>query len=517
MKLTAEFKFANLSLLIGFFLAPAYASFEPLPVGGRAAGMGEAYSAIADDVFSVYYNPAGILQINRPEFGTYYSRLFVGLDDNSEISRSFFGYGQPVGKGGKWGGMGVSYMALDLPGLYKEEVFGLTYGQEYRRLCNIGATIKVLKKAIGTDEYSNNAINPSNGAATGTADPLLAKNRSASGIGLDFGLQYLLTRSYAVGFSARNLNAPDVALGSEKDAAPTVLALGLARRLRSGSLDFEIMNWKSVDNNIRLVIGGEHWFKGGFGLRAGGGFGSRSYSSLSLGASYKMESIQFDYATIYPLQGVSGTLGTQQISLIVRLGKPPVDPIEKQLLKEKEERVRAETEARAAKAERDRLKAQLIVLTEEKTQVEKAEEQRAAQRAIENAAREANRPAREAAPAPADRTNLNRYTAALADYNAKVTQGISLIEKRALLEKIIADFGGRGINISTVERELKSLKNDEAKAKKDFDLSMTFYRRLVQQGASVEERRSMLERIIQKYKGAGIDVQAAQDEINGLK
>src|SRR5437867_1404423 len=102
-----------------------------------------------------------------------------------------------------------------------------------------------------------------------------------------------------------------------------------------------------------------------------------------------MESIQFDYAAILPLQGIHGTLGTQQISLTVRLGKPPVDPMEAQLIKEKEERVRAETEARNAMAERDRLKKQLLSLTEAKTQTQQNREEETARQALEEAKQQA--------------------------------------------------------------------------------------------------------------------------------
>jgi hypothetical protein len=101
MKFTAEFRssFFYLPTVLLSFLAPSLlnASFEPLPVGGRAAGMGEAYTAIVDDVYSLYYNPAGCLQINRPEIGTYYSQLYPGLSDHSQISRMFLGYAQPLG------------------------------------------------------------------------------------------------------------------------------------------------------------------------------------------------------------------------------------------------------------------------------------------------------------------------------------------------------------------------------------------------------------------------------------
>src|SRR4051812_41643083 len=124
MKFAAEYKFRTALVLTLFASQAALASFEPLAVGGRAAGMAEAYSAIVDDVFSLYYNPAGVMQIDRPEIGTYYSNLYMGLTDNSRISRTFVGYAQPIGKYGNKGGLGASYLSLELPGLYKEESFG---------------------------------------------------------------------------------------------------------------------------------------------------------------------------------------------------------------------------------------------------------------------------------------------------------------------------------------------------------------------------------------------------------
>ncbi|MCG3205310.1 MAG: hypothetical protein KCHDKBKB_02029 [Elusimicrobia bacterium] len=525
MKFTAEFKFKTslfLALLSPLLSPlPSFASFEPLPVGARAAGMGEAYSAIVDDVYSLYYNPAGVLQVNRPEIGSYYSQLYPGLTDNSQISRLFLGYCQPLGKDGKKGAMGANYISMELPGLYKEESFGLTWGYDVRHRWNFGGTLKMLRKSIGTDEYTANAINPISGNATGTADPLLAAGRSASALGIDLGFQYRLNQSYAMGLVARNANNPDVGLNGSKDKAPLTINAALARRWRSGSLGLEIMKWDSAGSNLRYSLGGERWFKNGFGIRAGVSNGSRSYSALSFGASYKIDAFQLDYASLLPLQGITGTLGIQQVSLTLRLGKPPADPIEKQLIKEKEGRIRAETEARYAKAEADRLKKQLYALTEAKTQAERLSEQKAAEQALKEAQELEDRAAKE--KTSTDKLNsqtqsiYTRYTAALADYNSKVTQGMGLEEKRRTLEKILADFTGKGVDLGTVQREIKNLKGEESKAKKDFDLSMNFYRRLVDQGASADERRGMLERIIQKYKGSGINVSAAEEEMKLLK
>jgi biotin carboxyl carrier protein len=199
------------------------------------------------------------------------------------------------------------------------------------------------------------------------------------------------------------------------------------------------------------------------------------------------------------------------------LGRPPVDPIETQLLKEKEERIKAETEARYAKGERDRLKKQLYALTEAQTQAQKDKEAESARRALEEAKRNEAAQAAPTATSANSRGALTKYTAQLADYNAKVSQGATLVEKKKMLEKIFAEFDGSGVDLSTINRELKTLKQDESRAKKDYELSMGFYQRLSQQGSSVEERRGMLERIIQKYKGTGIDVGSAEEELKNLK
>ena len=158
-------------------------------------------------------------------------------------------------------------------------------------------------------------------------------------------------------------------------------------------------------------------------------------------------------------------------------------------------------EARKDKAEIDRLKTQLYELTQAKSQSDQEAERRAAEFALKEAQ---DAEARDKAVAHKTNTQaktvLTSYTNAVADYNARVAQGMGLQEKRHVLEKIMSDFANKNVDLSTVERELRSLTVDETKAKRDFDLSMSFYRRLVQQGASMDERRSMLERIIQKIQ-----------------
>ena len=53
--------------------------FMALGVGGRALGMGGAFVAVANDVTSGYYNPAGLANLNYPQLALMHSEQFGNL------------------------------------------------------------------------------------------------------------------------------------------------------------------------------------------------------------------------------------------------------------------------------------------------------------------------------------------------------------------------------------------------------------------------------------------------------
>ena len=82
--------------------APAYAingnagtsaaQFLKLGAGSRAGGMGEAYSAVADDVYGVYYNPAALTRLTGSQLAASHAEHFQG------ISYDFAGFAYPMGR-----------------------------------------------------------------------------------------------------------------------------------------------------------------------------------------------------------------------------------------------------------------------------------------------------------------------------------------------------------------------------------------------------------------------------------
>jgi len=513
--------FALLLLISNFSILTSHSSFEPLSVGARASGMAEAYTTIADDALSLYYNPAGMLHVRRPELSTYYSRLFIGLEDNSTISRSFMGYVHPLKE--KWGGgsMGVSYINLALSSLYKEEAYGLSYARSITRRLNAGVTLKGLKKTIGSDRYTENAIDDT-GFALGAPDPLFNNGRSKTVFSGDLGVQYRLTAHYAMGFALKNINSPNIALGDDADNVSKIYSMGLARRTRDTSFALDITRWTFTENDIRVNFGGEHWFGNGLAIRGGLASGSRDYRNITLGGSYKLDGIQFDYAVNYPLEGVEKTAGTHQVSITFRFGKPAPDSLEIALQRERGARLRAE-------AEMHNLKQKILeLMTKPGPKADIKPVKKAARKAAKEY-RERRRIPRVPAP-PKDRVStpvkasagpdpklLKAYSDSLEYYTNRAKSGASVEERVRILERIIEKYEGKGIDISAVKAELKKAKGQQSGVVKDYKLSLSYYKKLASYGTSPEERKILLERIIKKYKDTGVDISEAERELDMLQ
>jgi hypothetical protein len=282
--------------------------------------MANAFTALADDVYSTYYNPAGLAQLHRSEFTAYYSKLYQGLSDGSSIGRSFMAYAHPTAKRGT---IGLSYLSLSLAGLYSETTMAASYGYGLGDRWNLGGSLKFLKKSFGTDTYTDNAVNSDTGVSLGAPDPLFAQNgTSKSAASFDLGAQYRLSSIYGLGIALMNINTPNMALDSgDTDKVAGIYKVGLARRTKTSSVDAEFSMRKFTGDEYRMNIGAERWFASGFGLRGGLGFGQRQYQITSMGFSYRWDNVDVAYALIYPLAGIKGTFGTHQFSLTFRFGR----------------------------------------------------------------------------------------------------------------------------------------------------------------------------------------------------
>jgi hypothetical protein len=296
---------------------PAQAAFQDDGWGARPVGMGGAFTAIADDTSAPLYNPAGLSQVQWNEVSAMYARLFTGLTiysggdqtggDTVHLDESYLAF---VSKPNKLGSFALSWANFNTTHLYREDTFILSYAHYLDGLLPVpentlsfGASVKYLHRSIALDAYT-------------VSDPVFANGTTKSAASVDAGLLYKpedgALAGWRLGFSALNLNRPDVGFGAV-DRVPTEYRVGVAYQSR-------LRPWIVPDvdyvrrNGVSEVDGGcESWlFHDTIGLRAGAG-----RDSASAGLSYyqtfnKKLGFRLDYGFTIPFY-IQGTDGSQRL------------------------------------------------------------------------------------------------------------------------------------------------------------------------------------------------------------
>jgi tetratricopeptide (TPR) repeat protein len=319
------------TLAASLFPLPARAAYDDVGVSARVTGLGQAYTAVADDVYASYYNPAGLATLDRREFATTYSRLLTGLSDGSNIQNSFLAYAHPLADG-RNGTVAAAFNYFTLDSLYRESSLFASYGRRLSREDRpdpifVGASAKLLNRTLGGAGVASSSID-NTGQRTGVADPVLQSN-SRTNFDADFGVLWRVQPRWSLGLDVQHLLEPNIAFSSgETDKLGRNVKLGGAYHTPfttlSTDLDFNAAPDGSLDKIV--AVAAEKWLPtllyGAFAVRAGMGLGSRDYRQLSTGLSYKIHRMQIDYGFAFPVGGLASTNGTHRIGLTWRFGAP---------------------------------------------------------------------------------------------------------------------------------------------------------------------------------------------------
>jgi hypothetical protein len=154
---------------------PLFAAYDDVGVSARAVGMSNAFTAVADDVYAIHYNPAGLATLNRPEFASSYSKLLMGLSDNSNLQNSFLAYEHPL-KDGRWGTAGLAWNYFTLDNLYRESSLYMSYAHALAEESMPGklyggVSFKYLNRSLGSVPGATAAVGPT--GIVGGTDPVL--------------------------------------------------------------------------------------------------------------------------------------------------------------------------------------------------------------------------------------------------------------------------------------------------------------------------------------------------------
>ena len=265
------------TLLLAFVMASAVSfaavnnsasiSFPILDMGAgaRALGMGEAFTAVADDSSAIYWNAAGLGTIRNPEAALTYTKWFM----DTMFSQFLFAF--PLSNGTI--GADVTYMNLgevplrDIYGISTQSVYpymlggSLGYGISFGAI-SAGAAVKVMSQSMGS---ASNAVFAADAGALFKA-----------GI-------------FSAGLAMQNMG------GAGGFSLPMNAKAGIAFK----PLD-------STQNRLLIAMDSQYLFKDAFSLSAGVEYVYMDL--LALRAGYKAG---FGPIDLEGLKGVSGGIGVK--------------------------------------------------------------------------------------------------------------------------------------------------------------------------------------------------------------
>jgi hypothetical protein len=142
-------------------------SFLKVGTSARAAAMGDAFLPLADDVSALFYNPAGLIQLEKPEAAFTHLKMF----DNIGLDLEWVGYAKPfLRRGSVISVIGVSatFMHTDMMDVttpihsegtgeqfnWTDLAVGLTWTQRLTNKFSVGTTVKLINEST----YGENAL-----------------------------------------------------------------------------------------------------------------------------------------------------------------------------------------------------------------------------------------------------------------------------------------------------------------------------------------------------------------------
>lgn len=257
------------------------AQFLKLSTSARAAGMGEAFCGVGDDINTMYYNPAGLFLIKDSQIAFMHTEWF------QDIKYEYLGYCRPT----NWGVFGIGGMHLHMdsmdrtietgeaPGDYKKDgtftssdiSLILSLANRLPKKIYVGGNLKLIYQA--NDDEAVNAY------------------------AFDLGLLYKIRDKINLGLCLQNIG-PEVKFIEREDPLPLNLKAGVAYRLlKDRVLLAQDINLLIEEDRLDWSFGAEYWHRDMFSLRAGYRTGfSHLESGINAGLGFRWGGFGLDYS-----------------------------------------------------------------------------------------------------------------------------------------------------------------------------------------------------------------------------
>ncbi|MDZ7399010.1 MAG: PorV/PorQ family protein [candidate division KSB1 bacterium] len=272
------------------------ANFLKIPVGPRPIGLGSAFTGVGDNVYTIYWNPAGIGLIRRWEISAMYNKYFADM-----YYGAISGLKQFQWLGSRKTGVGLGLFFHGIPE-WKDDL-----NNEKASASNI-----MVSAALGQrlDWLSKNV---SIGLNVKFARSTLVEY-DAYTLATDFGILSrwdLFSHPFMIGATIQNIGF-QTAFIKEKSPIPMGYRFGLSYRfldcdyhhllLATDLAKYKYSNWK-------LGLGAEYWFRNLIAVRSGYAFDKDDLGDFSFGVGVKLDAFNSGLQSDYTQSDFGDALG----------------------------------------------------------------------------------------------------------------------------------------------------------------------------------------------------------------
>lgn len=218
------------------------AAFLKIGAGARPTGMGGAYTAVGDDVNSIYWNPSGLSRIkDKNEFVAMRAEMFQSIQYN------FFAFAHPMGE---YGTIGVGLINLNITGIESRTADSDAPDSTFSSNDSAYALAYAKKLTFGGlpsyDEEGGLHV-----GLSGKAIRQTLAGEAANTFAADLGAMYQMSvRPLSIGLAIQNVGAKQK-FKSESDPLPLTIQLGTGYRLGE---DWAISGLKTDHRKTGLLL-----------------------------------------------------------------------------------------------------------------------------------------------------------------------------------------------------------------------------------------------------------------------
>lgn len=310
-----------------------------LGFGAKAIGMGQAFTALADDPSAVFWNPAGLEFINSQSATFFHTTLFEG------VQYDFLGYAYPTIDIGSFG-FGIGRVGVsgieERPYIGYTNVLGNISNEQYEVFFSYAKSLPWFDLTPGI------SVRWVRQGFSGLSDG----NLTESGVGADIGLMYrpkwlgnALVQDWSFGLNVRNLFPPQLKVGDEIDEYPLTTKLGIMKKIwfsGNGAINVLLDLDHSQNRDFKVHFGSEYDFRDMGKVRIGY---NGSTIAFGVGGKYSIFEIDYGYGAVEFPDYFSAT---HRISVTVNFGFTRNDMFEIAELRRKENEDRIKKEIREA-------------------------------------------------------------------------------------------------------------------------------------------------------------------------